>query len=162
MQHILELSGIQTACLHVEFRIDTRDNDFCFTLIEINFRMGGVENFCFHLGRDNHDLIRSNLELAFGLPLSQSHIPLGSGPYRYMQNGNFYAHKIGILTHISTPHVNPNILEYVFYNPPEMACSYPPGPNDDIGWVIAASPDSVSEVKQALERAMKETVIKIE
>ncbi len=49
MQHILELSGIQTACLHVEFRIDTWDNDFCFTLIEINFRMGGVENFCFHL-----------------------------------------------------------------------------------------------------------------
>jgi hypothetical protein len=162
MQHILDLSGIKTACLHVEFRIDTQDNDFCFTLIEINFRMGGVENFCFHLGRDNHDLIRSNLELTFGLPLSQSRIPLGSGLYPYMQNGNFYAHKTGTLTHITPPRVSPNILEYVFYNPPEMSCCFPPGPNDDIGWVVAVSSHSLTEMKQALEKAMKETTIEIE
>lgn len=162
MQHILDLSGIKTACLHVEFRTDGQGHDFCFTLIEINFRMGGVENFCFHLGRDNHDLIRSNLELAFGLPLSQSHIPLGSGLYSYMQNGNFYAHKTGTLNSILPPQINPNIIEYVFYNPPEMPCSFPPGPNDDIGWVVAASSRSVSEMKQALEKAMKETVIDIQ
>lgn len=96
------------------------------------------------------------------MPLSQSRIPLGSGLYPYMKNGNFYAHKTGTLTHIIPPHVHPNILEYVFYNPPEMACSYPPGPNDDIGWVIAASRDSVPEMQQALEKAMKETVIDIQ
>jgi hypothetical protein len=162
MQHILELSGIQTACLHVEFRLDSTHDDFSFTLIEINFRMGGVENFSFHLGRDNHDLIRSNLELAFDMPLSQAHIPLGSGIYPYMQNGNFYSHKAGILTSITPPQIHPNIIEYLFYNPPEMACSYPPGPNDDIGWVVAVSRDSVSEMKQALEKAMMEVVIDIQ
>ena len=162
MQHILDLSGIKTACLHVEFRIDCQDDDFSFTLIEINFRMGGVENFSFHLGRDNHDLIRSNLELAFGLPVTQSHIPLGSGMYRYMQNGNYYAHKTGVLTSITPPKINPNIVEYVFYNPPQMSCAYPPGPNDDIGWVVAVSSDSVVDMKKALEKALRETIIDIQ
>ncbi len=162
MQHILDLSGIKTACLHVEFRIDMNLEDWSFTLIEINFRMGGVENFSFHLGRDNHDLIRSNLELAFGFPLSQVHIPLCSGMYTYMQNGNFYSHKAGTLTHITPPEINPHIIEYLFYNPPEMVCSFPPGPNDDIGWVVSASRDSISEMKQALGKAMKQTLIAIE
>lgn len=162
MQHILDFSGIKTACLHVEFRIDGHGDDFCFTLIEINFRMGGVENFSFHLGRDNHDLILSNLELAFGMPLSQAHISLCSGMYPYMQNGNFYSHKAGVLTHIAPPEINPNIVEYLFYNAPEMVCSFPPGPNDDIGWVVAVSSDSVVDMKKALEKAMKETVIEIE
>lgn len=96
------------------------------------------------------------------MPLSQSRIPLGSGLYPYMQNGNFYAHKTGTLTHITPPRVSPNIMEYVFYNPPEMACSYPPGPNDDIGWVVAVSSHSIAEMKQALEKTMRETVIEIE
>ncbi len=101
-QNILDQArGIHFACLHIEFRARHDEHGFSFTLIEINFRMGGVENFVFHLGQDNHDLIRSNMELAFSMELSQKDIPTKTGPYPYMRTADLYTTKNGTLRHLS-------------------------------------------------------------
>ncbi len=100
-QNILNLAqNIQTACLHVEFRVRHDERGFLFTLIEINFRMGGGENFVFPLGQDNYDLILANMELAFGLPLSQQHILPKSGPYPYMKTADLFTTRKGFLKNL--------------------------------------------------------------
>lgn len=161
MQNILNLSHIETACLHVEFRIRREEDNFSFTLIEINFRMGGVENFAFHLGRDGYDLVRSNLELAFDMKLSQDSAPQGTDKCRYMMNKNIYADKSGILTDVKPPQITDDIIEYLFYAPLGLDCSFPPGPKDDIGWIVAGSSKSPTDVIAMLDTGLEETGVDI-
>jgi len=50
--------------------------------------------------------------------------------------------------------VNQNIIEYLFYNPDNLICTFPPGPNDDIAWIVAASRTSPAEVVDTLNKAL--------
>ncbi len=159
MQRILDVSGgIKSACLHVEFRLRREEESFSFTLIEINFRMGGVENFSFHLGYDDYDIIQSNIELALGMPLSQTFKPYQhKGKYKYMMNRNIYSHMSGILTGVTPPNATKNLIEYVFHAPDDMNCNFPPGPNDEFGWIVAGSRKSAEDLQNALDSLSDET-----
>lgn len=164
-QNILDLAcDIQTACLHVEFRVRHDEHGFSFTLIEINFRMGWGENFVFPLGQDNYDLILANMELAFGLPLSQQHVPQKSGLYPYMKTADLFTTKKGILRNLQWPKNTDNILEYLFFAEVGMECDFPPRwcVLDEIWWIVAASRTSQEEASQTLERALSEVVIDIQ
>lgn len=163
-QNILDQArGIHHACLHIEFRARHDENGFSFTLIEINFRMGGVENFVFHLWQDNQDLILSNLELAFGMSLSQKHIPVKSGPYPFMRTADLYTNKTGILKNLKWPLSRPGVLEYVFFAEVGMDCQYPPRGCifDEIGWIVTGSSVSQEEANNLLEQARTEMIIDI-
>jgi hypothetical protein len=164
-QNILNLAqNIQTACLHVEFRVRHDERGFSFTLIEINFRMGGGENFVFPLGQDNYDLILANMELAFGLPLSQQHILPKSGPYPYMKTADLFTTRKGFLKNLQWPKNTDNVLEYLFFAEVGMECDFPPRwcVLDEIGWIVAGSRTSQEEASLMLERALEEVLVDIQ
>lgn len=164
-QNILDLArDIQTACLHVEFRVRHDSNWFSFTLIEINFRMGWGENFVFPLWEDNYDLILANMELAFGMELSQKDIPSKSGLYPYMKTADLFTTRRGILKNLQWPADTSHILEYLFFAEVGMECDFPPRGCilDEIGWIVAGSSTSPEEAAIMLEKALQEVVVDIQ
>jgi len=164
-QNILDLArDIQTACLHVEFRVRHDEKWFSFTLIEINFRMGWGENFVFPLWEDNYDLILANMELAFGMELSQKDIPSKSGLYPFMKTADLFTTRRGILKNLQWPTDTSHILEYLFFAEVGMECDFPPRGCilDEIGWIVAGSRTSPEEASNVLENALREVIIDIQ
>ncbi len=63
----------------------------------------------------------------------------GEGEYTFMEVDKFFSHASGTLTSIVPPKVKENIVEYLFYAQIGMDCTFPPGPNDDLGWIVGGS-----------------------
>ena len=78
-----------------------------------------------------------------------------------MKSADIYSHSSGILSTVKPPEIDQHIIEYLFYAPLEMNCTFPPGPEDDIGWIVVGSDESAQAVNAALERAVAETQIVI-
>ena len=163
VQNIITLTPwIQSACLHVEFRVAHKGTDFSFTLIEINFRLWGGENFVFHLGQDTHDLILSNLELAFDMPVSQT--TRKNGYYKYIKTADLYVNKAGVLRVLEWPKTKDGIMQYVFFAEPGSQYEFPPRwwLVDDIWWIVAGSHTSPEEASIMLEKALQEVIVDIQ
>ena len=96
------------------------------------------------------------------MQLSQIYLPQHNGEYYHIKTENIYSHKSGILRDVIAPQNTKNIIEYLLYAPIGFNCTFPPGPNDDLGWIVVGSRTSQQEASEKLDNVLREMIIDIQ